>query len=457
MGKQRKLNTEKECVTIRFKTLKSGNKSIYLDCYSKGERTYEFLKLYLVPETSQDAIDANDEVLQKAETIRKERELQFVAKCTSDDSSTEGMEYAETAPSTPTEHSSFPLVSKSTVLLTDMVRIYGVAYEIKGSRSGYENSKSLVYAIEQYGASNITLDEVDVDFCTKFVKYLKTNCIGKRGKKITNATAEALYGTLSATLSIAVRLNFITTNPVSAMDSKDKVKREYSQHLILSIDDVRRLGGINMPSKRHQVKEAFMFACYTGIKLSELRVLRWKDLTLNQTRWTMHIEARSIDVSITNEAMQWLPQRGNAKVGDMVFNDLPCDNAIRYIIIDWMKVANLPENITFAVSFYTYEHHNAKSRAQIKEETKGETRYTRWRKNSISKRARENAVEVRQVVNELSQPTQNDSPTAAPIPSTSKNPSGKSKSPSKPSTKKAKEPQTIDLPIDALDALFDKK
>ena len=88
MGKQRKLNTEKECVTIRFKTLKSGNKSIYLDCYSKGERTYEFLKLYLVPETSQDAIDANDEVLQKAEMIRKERELQFAAKCTSDDSCT---------------------------------------------------------------------------------------------------------------------------------------------------------------------------------------------------------------------------------------------------------------------------------------------------------------------------------------------------------------------------------
>lgn len=457
MGKQRKLNTEKECVTIRFKTLKSGNKSIYLDCYSKGERTYEFLKLYLVPETSQDAIDANDEVLQKAETIRKERELQFATKCTSDDSSTEGMKYAETTPSTQTEPvSSFPLVTKSTVLLTDMVRIYGVAYEIKGSRSGYENSKSLVYAIEQYGATNITLDKVDVDFCTKFVKFLKTNCIGKRGKKITNATAEALYGTLSATLSIAVRLNFITTNPVSEMDSKDKVKREYSQHLILSIDDIRRLGNINMPSKRHQVKEAFMFACYTGIKLSELRVLRWKDLTLNQTRWTMHIEARNIEVSITNEAMQWLPQRGNAKVGDIVFNDLPCDNAIRYIIIDWMKVANLPENITFAVSFHTYEHHNAKSRAQIKEETKGDTRYNRWRKNCISKRAQENAVEVKQVQNEQSQPTQSIT-TTTPIPSTSKNPSQKSKSPSKPSTKKAKEPQTIDLPIDALDALFDKK
>lgn len=121
-----------------------------------------------------------------------------------------------------------------------------------------------------------------------------------------------------------------------------------------------------------------------------------------------------------------------------------------------MKVANLPENITFAVSFHTYEHHNAKSRAQIKEETKGDTRYNRWRKNCISKRAQENAVEVKQVQNEQSQPTQSIT-TTTPIPSTSKNPSQKSKSPSKPSTKKAKEPQTIDLPIDALDALFDKK
>jgi len=457
MGNQKQTSAEKECVTIRFKDLKSGNKSIYLDCYSKGKRTYEFLKLYLVPETSQDAIDANDEVLRKAEMIRTERELLFSGKSAPDSTSNDGIKCIETTPSVPSDPiSSFPLVTKSTILLTDMVRIYGVAYEIKGSRTGYENSRSLIYAIEQYGAANTTLDNVDVDFCTKFVKFLKTNCIGKRGKKITNATAEALYGTLSATLSIAVRLNFITTNPVSEMDSKDKVKREYSQHLILSIDDVRRLGGINMPSKRHQVKEAFMFACYTGIKLSELRVLRWKDLTLQQTRWTMHIDARNIDVSITNEAMQWLPHRGNAKVGDIVFNDLPCDNAIRYIIIDWMKVANLPENITFAVSFYTYEHHNAKSRAQIKEETKGETRYTRWRKNCISKRAQENAVEVRQVQEEQSQPTQS-IPSTVPIPSIQKKPSSKSKSPSKSSTKKAKEPQTIDLPIDALDALFDKK
>jgi len=453
MGKQRKTNTEKECVTIRFKDLKSGNKSIYLDCYSKGKRTYEFLKLYLVPETSQDAIDANDEVLRKAEMIRKERELSFSGKSAPDSASNEGMECTETTPSVHSDSiSSFSSVNKSIVLLTDMVRIYGVAYEIKGSRTGYENSRSLIYAIEQYGAANTTLDDVDVDFCTKFVKYLKTNCIGKRGKKITDSTAEALYNTLSSALSMAARLNFISSNPVSAMESKDKVKRVYSQHLILSLEDIRRLAGINMPSKRHQVKDAFMFACYSGIKLTELRNLQWKNLTIERERWTMHIQARAIDVSLTNEAMQWVPQRGKAKVNDPVFNDLPCDGAIHYIISDWMNAAGLSEDITFAISFHSYEHHNAKSRAQIKAENKDAPRHTRWRLNKISKRAQENVVEAKQVQKEENQPQQTSSMTV-PKAETKKKPSTKQQT----STKTKQELQTIDLPIDALDALFGKK
>ena len=40
----------KEPIRIRFKRLANGNKSIYLDIYRDGQRVYEFLKMYLVPE-----------------------------------------------------------------------------------------------------------------------------------------------------------------------------------------------------------------------------------------------------------------------------------------------------------------------------------------------------------------------------------------------------------------------
>ena len=50
MPRPKKVIKAKEPVRIRFKELQNGNKSIYLDIYRNGKRTYEFLKLYLVPE-----------------------------------------------------------------------------------------------------------------------------------------------------------------------------------------------------------------------------------------------------------------------------------------------------------------------------------------------------------------------------------------------------------------------
>lgn len=53
----------KEPVRVRFKKLANGNQSIYLDIYRNGRRTYEFLKLYLVPETSRKDKDKNKETM----------------------------------------------------------------------------------------------------------------------------------------------------------------------------------------------------------------------------------------------------------------------------------------------------------------------------------------------------------------------------------------------------------
>jgi hypothetical protein len=48
----KKVTAPKEPIKIRYKELKNGAKSIYLDVYRNGKRNYEFLKLYLVPETT---------------------------------------------------------------------------------------------------------------------------------------------------------------------------------------------------------------------------------------------------------------------------------------------------------------------------------------------------------------------------------------------------------------------
>jgi hypothetical protein len=66
-GRQPKV---KEPVRIRYNPLRDGSESIYFDIYDNGQRSYEFLKMYLVPERSPADKDRNRETLTLAGTIQ---------------------------------------------------------------------------------------------------------------------------------------------------------------------------------------------------------------------------------------------------------------------------------------------------------------------------------------------------------------------------------------------------
>lgn len=57
------MRSNNEPVRIRYKDLSNGTKSIYLDTYKSGKRSYEFLKLYLLPEDDDKAKAVNAETL----------------------------------------------------------------------------------------------------------------------------------------------------------------------------------------------------------------------------------------------------------------------------------------------------------------------------------------------------------------------------------------------------------
>lgn len=52
MGRPKKTTKAKEPVRIRERKLANGNRSLYLDIYSKGVRKVESLGVYLVPENT---------------------------------------------------------------------------------------------------------------------------------------------------------------------------------------------------------------------------------------------------------------------------------------------------------------------------------------------------------------------------------------------------------------------
>lgn len=52
MAANKKSNKLKEPVRVRTKKLADGSESYYLDIYVNGKRSYEFLKMYHLPEVN---------------------------------------------------------------------------------------------------------------------------------------------------------------------------------------------------------------------------------------------------------------------------------------------------------------------------------------------------------------------------------------------------------------------
>ena len=64
-------------IKLRAKSLSNGNKSLYLDIYKDGKRTYEFLKLYIIPEVDETAKARNANTLQAANAIKAQKIIEL--------------------------------------------------------------------------------------------------------------------------------------------------------------------------------------------------------------------------------------------------------------------------------------------------------------------------------------------------------------------------------------------
>ena len=76
MARKKKIK-EKSPVSLRFKKLANGGYSLYLDIYTNGKRYYEFLKLYLVEETTDEARVRNVNTMTAANAIKSQRILEI--------------------------------------------------------------------------------------------------------------------------------------------------------------------------------------------------------------------------------------------------------------------------------------------------------------------------------------------------------------------------------------------
>ena len=311
------------------------------NCYS-----YEHLGLYLVPEVDEAARILNKNTMNAANAIKAQRLLDYA-------NGKAGIKKPDKG---------------KKILLIDWLKLYAAKKEQLGqSKSNAVTIKNVMLHLVKYKGDKITMDRVDKTFCEGFVLYLVNGkTIGTRNPKksgehkekpIANSTARLYFNTFVTALNEAVRDGIIGSNPANQLKKEEKkpLSRSGNDRGYLEIDEVKKL--MNTPCNDEQTKMAFLFACFCGLRLSDIKDLKWKDIKSGEDGTVVSkIQVKtqqSIIVPLSANALEWLPDRGDSKGEDFVFT-LPSHFSINRSMKKWAKDAEIEKNVTFHLSRHTF-------------------------------------------------------------------------------------------------------
>ena len=332
MARKTSAKNTKEPVRLREKELANGVRSLYLDIYVNGKRSYEFLKLYLIPETNPQAKVQNENTMRAANTIKLNRILEIT-------NNKAGLKNTSI---------------RAKMLLKDWMETFRQAQEQKGVKD-QKLIHNTVHALTAYNI-NVAMRDVNRDYIIGLTNFLRNDYRSPRGKKLKDYSVINYLGCLRNALNMAVREDVIADNPIMKLSVQDKVKAPESQREYLTIEEVQKLEATDSPYPH--IKQACLFACYTGLRCSDVRSITWGKIVKDGEKYRLHTvmfkTKRPFYIPLSKKAMQWMPERGDKTDDELIFENIPVQVNTKLYLQPWLDKAGITKPITFHCSRHTF-------------------------------------------------------------------------------------------------------
>jgi integrase len=290
-------------VKLRKLPLANGRAQLYLDIHHNGSRKKEYLKLYLGKDRT-----ANKETLLIAESMRAKRQLELASD----------------------PYGVIPGFKRD----SDFVNFFEQTLQTKG-----RSWKSALIHLKEFTGGTVKLSAIDESWLERYQDYL----VGK----VSRNSADTYYAKVKAALKLAYRAKLITQNPADRVDGIGRIRENPR---FLTIEEVHALGET---SCRHSdIKRAFLFACYTGIRYGDLITLRWENVLTTELRFIQQKTKRPHRIPLSPTAMEILGER---RAGEVQLFSLPKSHSNMWKILrEWSEAAGLSEPVSFHDARHTF-------------------------------------------------------------------------------------------------------
>lgn len=298
-------------VHLLKRRLKSGADSLMLDYYHNRQRVREFLKIQILPS------DPNaKEKIRLAEKIRAQRELDL-----------------------DNEHLGFISPGKRHL-------DFFVFFDVFVKRT-HRKDKRVFHAVLAHlkkfsGKSILPASAITEKFCRDFRMHLS--------KHLNGETPFDYFKVFIRILNEAVRERVFAVSPAKNVTNPRPISKHLSKE-VLTDEELKTL--FVTPCFNDQVKRAFLFCCFTGLRAVDVKELRWKNIDVKNKMFRFSQSKTGVrmfpPLSVT--AIKLLGPEGLA--AEKVF-DLGTQEGVNKSLKVWVNNAKIKKHITFHCARHTF-------------------------------------------------------------------------------------------------------
>jgi integrase len=192
--------------------------------------------------------------------------------------------------------------------------------------------------------------EITENLCKRFRAHLKDTFHGK--------TPADYFRSFKRVLRSATKDGYFRIHPaddVQSTTNRSQITKEF-----LEADEYIQL--IDQPMDNHDIRDAFIFCCYTGLRWCDVKNLRWKQIkdgvlvtTIIQKKTGMPVELtlhRIAKTILENRKNRWAKEAGVRQKSDTFLNkpvfSLPTANGANKAVSKWVERAGIGRYITWS-------------------------------------------------------------------------------------------------------------
>jgi integrase len=300
-------------IKLRLKKTEYRGFSLYLDLWDGQKRYYQFLNLYA--QANRGSLKRDLQILRKAHHIREGKEA--------------NLHNGE-------KGTAILTLSKSNI---DFIDFFADLAAEKVHRNWHSTLKHL----QNFTTGKICLKNIDEKYCHNFKKYLL--------QRVNLNTASAYFKKFKFVLNAAVRQKYIENNPARNIHIRPSRKpREF-----LTFEELKTIIAVPIPDQ--EIKNAFIFACFTGLKISEIKNLKFNQIDHNFLILYDGETKDSRGLKLHQKAVEIIQEQKEMRLknpAEEIFL-LPADTIfVNHSIKTWMQKAGIDKHITFQCARHTF-------------------------------------------------------------------------------------------------------